>query len=42
METADYKKLPHDNITKTYKNSGQIKINNINKDAKKDSASFRP
>ena len=35
METADYDKLLHDNITKTYKKSDQRKINNINKDAKK-------
>ena len=35
METADYKKLLHDNITRTYKKSDQRKINNINKDAKK-------
>ena len=35
METADYKKLLHDNITRTYKKSDQGKINNINKDAKK-------
>ena len=35
METADYKKLLHDNITRTYKKSDQRKINNIDKDAKK-------
>ena len=35
METADYKKLLHDNITRTYKKSDQRKIDNINKDAKK-------
>ena len=34
-------KLLHDNITKTYKRSDQRKINNINKDAKKDGGSFR-
>ena len=35
METADYDKLLHDNITKTYKKSDQRNINNINRDAKK-------
>ena len=35
METTDYKKLLHDNITRTYKKSDQRKTNNINKDAKK-------
>ena len=35
METADYKKLLHDNIKTTYKKSDQRKINNINRDAKK-------
>ena len=35
METADYKKLLHDNIIKTYKKLDQRKNNNINKDAKK-------
>ena len=35
METAGYKKLLHDNKTKSYKKWDQIKINNINKDAKK-------
>ena len=35
METADYKNLLHDNITRTYKKSDQRKINNIDKDAKK-------
>ena len=35
METADYKKLFHDNITRTYKKSDQRKFNNINKDVKK-------
>ena len=35
METADYKILLHDNISKSYKKWDQIKINNINKDAKK-------
>ena len=34
METADYKKLLHDNITKTLKKSDQRKINNINKETK--------
>ena len=35
METADYKKLFHDNITRTYRKSDQRKFNNINKDVKK-------
>ena len=35
METADYKKLLHDNITRTFKKSDQRKFNNINKDVKK-------
>ena len=35
METADYKKLLHDNIKTTYTKSDQRKINNINRDAKK-------
>ena len=35
MERADYRKILHDNIIRTYKTSDQIKINNINKDAKK-------
>ena len=35
METTYYKKLLHDNITKTLKKSGQRKISNINKDVKK-------
>ena len=35
METADYDKLLHDNITKIYKKSDQRNINNINRDAKK-------
>ena len=35
METADYKKLLHDNVIKTYKKLDQRKNNNINKDAKK-------
>ena len=35
METADYDKLLHDNITKKYKKSDQRNINNINRDAKK-------
>ena len=35
METADHKKLFHDNITRTYKKSDQRKFNNINKDVKK-------
>ena len=35
MERADYDKLLHDNITKTYKKSDQRKINNINRDVKK-------
>ena len=34
-ETADYKKILHDNITRTYKKSDQRKVSNINKDAKK-------
>ena len=34
METADYKKLLHDNVIKTYKKLDRRK-NNINKDAKK-------
>ena len=33
METADYNKLLHDNIAKTYKKSDQRNINNINRDA---------
>ena len=32
---ADSKKFLHDNITRTYKKSDQIKMNRINKDAKK-------
>ena len=35
METADYKKLLHDNVIKTYKKLDQRKNDNINKDAKK-------
>ena len=35
METADYDKLLHDSITKTYKKSDQRNTNNINRDAKK-------
>ena len=35
MEAANYKKLLHDNITRTYKKAEQRKINNINREAKK-------
>ena len=35
MEAANYKKLLHDNITRTYKTAEQRKINNINREAKK-------
>ena len=35
LERADYRKLLHDNIRRTYKNSDPRKINNIIKDEKK-------